>query len=159
MSTFTDKDGKDWSLELTVGIVKRIRNRHQLDIVALDKGALEQLATDPMLLADVLFVICEEEVKSREMSAEEFALALGGNAIDDATNALVEAIIDFFPRRRRPLLRQARAKLDQLEKIQDQELAKMVETANFKEAAKVRLAEVQRRFQSQLSTPGASSGN
>ncbi len=49
------------------------------------------------------------------MTEEAFGEGLAGNAIDDATHALLEALINYFPESRRRLLRKAAEKQKMIE--------------------------------------------
>ena len=62
---------------------------------------LEQLANDPVLLVDVLYAVCKSEADSKNVSDEDFGRAMAGDAIEHATAALLDEIIDFFPEAKR----------------------------------------------------------
>lgn len=110
MQKFTDATGRDWPVTITVGTVRRVRQLVDVDLLKLDEALLKRLATDPVELANVLYVICEPTCDERGISDEQFGELLGGDVIDQATEAFIEAIIDFFPRARRTVARQVRAK-------------------------------------------------
>ena len=102
-SKFTDSENREWTLYLDINLARTIRNR--LDVDVLDpQGGLSKLASDPILLVDTLYLICEEQCIQRKVSDEEFGRSLRGQSIEDATDALVEALTDFIPPRRRELL-------------------------------------------------------
>ena len=63
-----------------------------------------------MLLGDVLFAICKPQADQQQITDEAFGEGLAGNSIDDATGALLEALISYFPESRRRLLRKAAEK-------------------------------------------------
>ena len=50
-----------------------------------------------MLLVDVLYAVCKPECASKNVTDEECGAAMAGDAIDLATSALLDEIIDFFP--------------------------------------------------------------
>jgi hypothetical protein len=58
-----------------------------------------------VLLVDVLYAVCKEEADSRNVSDEEFGRSMAGDAIEFATAALLDEIIDFFPEAKRKVFR------------------------------------------------------
>ena len=114
MKSFTDNKGRTWTLEVTVATVKRVRALCRVDlnsIVELDKNnkpsaeLLERLSSDPVLLVDVLYAICKPQADKLGVSDEDFGEAMAGDAIEHATSALLEEIIDFFPEAKRLVMR------------------------------------------------------
>ena len=66
MKTFTDNTGRTWTLSVTVGTIKRVRALCGVDLANIitmesgktpNVGLLERLASDPVLLVDVLFAV------------------------------------------------------------------------------------------------------
>ncbi|MFO7971921.1 MAG: hypothetical protein R6U40_09240, partial [Desulfobacterales bacterium] len=66
---------------------------------------LERLADDPVLLVDVLYVLCEEQAQRDGVSDEDFGRGLRGDALDAAARAFLEALADFCPSRKARLIR------------------------------------------------------
>ena len=61
--------------------LKRVRDRvgvNLLSIMDREAGLLERLSTDPILLADVLFVLVEDEAKAHGVTDEDFGRAWPG---------------------------------------------------------------------------------
>lgn len=114
MKSFTDNTGRAWLVNVNVGTIKRVRALCGVDlanIISIESGRkpkielLERLASDPVLLADVLYAVCKEEADSRNVSDEEFGRSMAGDAIEFATAALLDEIIDFFPEAKRKVFR------------------------------------------------------
>ncbi|MGN1121727.1 MAG: hypothetical protein ACI4RV_05115 [Eubacteriales bacterium] len=110
MKSFTDNNGRTWLLHVTVGAIKRVRALCGVDlanIITISDGGkpkmalLEQLASDPVLLVDVLYAVCKEEADAKNISDAEFGRGMAGDAIEFATSALLDEIIDFFPEAKR----------------------------------------------------------
>jgi hypothetical protein len=76
---------------------------------------LEKLIGDPVLLCDVIYSVCKPEADTKSISDVDFGQAMGGNAIDGATTALLEELVDFFPQGRRRVLSKALEKLRKFE--------------------------------------------
>ncbi len=106
MKTFSDNTGRTWTLSVTVGTIKRVRALCGVDLVNIitivpgekpKVDLLEQLASDPVLLVDVLYAVCKPEADSKGVSDEDFGRTMAGDAIELATSALLDEVIDFFP--------------------------------------------------------------
>jgi hypothetical protein len=96
---FTDSAGRTWPIEITVQTVRDLRKYLDVDLLGIidaDSTLMERLSTDPVLLADVLYVTCRRDCQQASVSDEEFGRALGGEAIDHATSAFLEALERFF---------------------------------------------------------------
>lgn len=111
MHTFQDKNGKKWNFELTFGTARRVKAECGIDLVnvmsAEDGGKsspLVRLAEDPFLLIDVLFSICKSQAKEAGMDDFAFADCFDGAAIDLASDALMEEIINFSQPAKRKML-------------------------------------------------------
>lgn len=110
MHTFQDKNGRNWTLTVNIGAMKRVRALCGIDLfnlIELEDGknpkadVLNRLASDPILLVDVLFAVCQTEADARGIGGEEFGSAMTGDTIEAATNALLDEIVDFFPAAKR----------------------------------------------------------
>ena len=157
MKSFTDTTGRVWTITVNVGAIKRVRALCGVDlnaIVEVDEknnvttGLLERLSTDPVLLVDVLYAICKPECDAKGVSDEEFGCAMAGDAIEHATDALLDEVVDFFPEAKRLALKKV-----------------LTATRRFAEAAKQKLmatlnnGELDRQIESELERLNDSSGN
>lgn len=105
MHTFIDNASRTWSLSINVEAIKRVRQALDVNLLDAVEGKLiERLVGDPILLCDVIYVLCQQEAESRNISDEEFGRAMAGDAIDAATTSLLEELVAFFPKARRQLL-------------------------------------------------------
>lgn len=100
MKTFTDKNGKDWLITIDVEAVHQCREQLDVDVVGLvDDGmaGLGKLLVDPVTFTNVVYVICKEEAEKQNLDLRAFRKSLGGPSLLQASDAFVEALIDFFP--------------------------------------------------------------
>ena len=111
MRIFKDSEGREWTLKVDVAAVKRMRDIANIDILSEDGEAFGTLATDPVALADCVYAICKKKADEREISQDDFAELFCGDSIDDATTALLDAVVDFFPKARRVILSRAIEKM------------------------------------------------
>ena len=124
MSTF-EAGGHTWKIAVNVPTIKDVR---ELDVDLADAGpdVIEQLERDPVLLVDVLWVLCRDQAKTLSVTDQQFGEALVGDPIGDATTALIEAIVDFSHGRRKSLLLKAMEKAEEVQqKGTDLALAKL----------------------------------
>lgn len=115
MATFKDKHGKDWVISLDAPLIMAVRRECDLDLASTDGSAYERMADDPILLVNVLWVLCREQ--AGDMTDVMFGKLLVGDAIEKATEAMLEAICDFFPLRKRQLLQAVVAKNAKIREI------------------------------------------
>ncbi len=116
MRTFNDNAGRTWTIAINVDTIRRVRSLVSVDLLEAVEGKLiERLAGDPILLCDVIYVICKPEADSRSITDEDFGRSMAGDAIEHATTSLLEELVDFFPKSRRQLLSKALVKFRHLE--------------------------------------------
>lgn len=113
MKIFKDNSGREWKVSITVEAVKRVRTLcgiNLLDVIKIDDDKvtadlLDQLATDPVLLVDVIFCICRPQAEEIGVSDIEFGESMVGDTVEAATTALMEELINFFPEAKKKILR------------------------------------------------------
>lgn len=110
MSKFTDNKDREWELLVNVPTIRDVRKTCKVNLGDPTGRAIDAIAKDPELLVDVLFVLCESQAKERDVSADDFGRALFGDEIDAATEALIEAHVNFSRGRTRLLLRKTMEK-------------------------------------------------
>lgn len=97
MHRFTDTTGRDWIVEITCTAAKRVRAITSFDPLNVAGDALQRLWSDPVLVADVLYAACRPQAEERGVSQEAFGDALAGDALGQAREALIDAIVSFTP--------------------------------------------------------------
>lgn len=104
---FTDLTGRTWVLKLTVGTLMRVKTECGVDLLKLiepESPVFDQLR-DVYTLTGVLWVVLDQAAKG-ELTIDQFAEALAGDVLGDAVEALLGALVNFFPdARRRQVLR------------------------------------------------------
>ncbi len=128
MKTFRDSENREWQIAMNITAAKRVLDLLKVNLLEPEVGTpplLTRLGTDIILLCDVLYAICKPQADQREISDEQFGQALGGDAIFQATKALMEELTDFFQSLRRT--DRARGVT-----VQGQIISKAVETADLK---------------------------
>lgn len=149
MKAFKDNADRSWSVNINVATIKRVRGLLNIDLMeAVDGNLLERLVTDPVLLCDVIYVVCKSEADEAGVSDEQFGQAMAGDALELATAALLESLVEFFPLAKRRLLEKALEKMHNLE-------------ARAMKVAEERLnsPEVEKQIEKALANIGASFGS
>ncbi len=151
MKTFQDNNGRTWTITVNVDAIKRVRSLLEVNLLdVVDGKLLERIVSDPVLLCDVIYCLVKPEADAKQVRDEDLGRAMAGDAIDHATTALLEELVDFFPGPKRRVLAKALAKLQALE-------------ARALQVAETRLddPELEARIEAELnaSMPGSSSGS
>lgn len=116
MHIFTDNKGRRWDVVLNVNQMKLVRANLSIDLVnviTLDsKGQvkvdlIDRIANDPCLLVDILAVLTRTQAEGYGVDEAEFGASLAGEAIEDATKAFLDELVDFFPGAKRLFLEKA----------------------------------------------------
>src|SRR5437868_5352330 len=100
MHEFQDNLQRPWRITLNGWQLRKLKER--IDFDARDHESILRAAGDPVLLCNVLFLLCEDQAKAAGISDEDFGTSLGGDAIDAAAEAYLAESVDFFPQRQRP---------------------------------------------------------
>ena len=154
MKTFKDNADRTWTVTVNVDAIKRVRSLLDIDLMeAVDGRLIERLIGDPVLLCDVIYCVCKVDADAKGVSDEEFGQAMAGDAIEFATTALLEELVDFFPQGKRQLLRKALAKL---ETLQETMLAVVSERLDSPELDAELLAELRKLGDSSGGSPASS---
>jgi len=99
MHSFTDTAGRTWTVSLNYGSIARIKALTGVDLFKLDEGdppLLTRLGTDVALLCDVIFAAIKPQADAQGVSDEQWAEAMGGDAILAAQTAFYEELVSFF---------------------------------------------------------------
>lgn len=142
MKSFTDNAGRTWMLSVNVAAIKRVRALCGVDlnsIVEMDVNGepntklLENLSSDPVLLVDVLYAVCKPEADSKGVSDIAFGEAMAGDAIEAATNALLDEVIDFFPEAKRKAFQKILSATRRFEAIAKKRMETILADEKFEE--------------------------
>lgn len=115
--TFVDMAERTWTFPaLDLAAVKRVKAEVGFDLLDVADGtAVTQLVGNPLLMCDVVYSVLKPEAEKLGVSEADFASAMGGDSLDNATSAFLETFVDFFPNSRREVLRTALARIKEAE--------------------------------------------
>ena len=119
MEKFTDTEGRDWTLAVTVASIERVRADTKIDLLEIGSDGKEpeaslayKLFSDPILLARIIWSLVRLQAEVQSISVEQFGEAMSGDPLDQATEGLLAEIVNFTPnRRQREWLRKALEKM------------------------------------------------
>lgn len=101
MPNFIDKNGGTWSLELNFGMILDIKDQTGVDLDVMMKkpeSLAEIVLSEPGKLISVLYVMCEDQCKEKNIDPRQFGRLFNREAVDSAGNAFIESLFLFYPR-------------------------------------------------------------
>jgi hypothetical protein len=129
----TDKIGRTWDIEINVTTLSRVRkglNLNLLELVLPESALLEKLS-DPILLVDVLYIVCKDQCDEKNVSDEDFGRQLTRDAIDEGWDSILEGVVGFSPRGIRPAHQKVLEKARKFRTMQQQRVEATVAAPEF----------------------------
>lgn len=137
MKIWKDAEGHAYETKITVAEIRDVKTELGINLMDIATGdLLQRISEDVILLCDILYVINRSQAKEYGIDDVQFGRNLYGDALEEATRAFMEEMINFFPNQRtRQLLTKAMTKgqermdkaLDLAEKTLEEELNKPIE--------------------------------
>ena len=139
MKIFRDTKNREWKLELncdTIQAAKEALGINVLDIEDPESGLLAELIAFPPMCCKIIQALIVDQLTAAKVEEKDFRQSMDGDALGNAMEALRAEIVNFFPKSRRPLLAEVRAKQRAVEvkgvevalaKINDPKLMEAVE--------------------------------
>lgn len=126
MPAFSDSQGDQWQVRVTLGAVQRCRDIASTDLLTVVGGeGFAEFIADPVKAATALYAVVKPEADKRGVSLDAFLDRLEGDAIQAARDSLMDAIVDFFPS---PAERRARRNLlNEVRRVMNAEMQRMEE--------------------------------
>jgi hypothetical protein len=141
MKEFTDKNGKIYSLSITIGSIMRVKSKLDVDLLQIEKGEnplLTRLWEDEVLLAQVIACLLSNQIADK--TDEEILESFDGDTILKATTCFYDELIDFFQKsartERAELVKKQQALIKEViakatETLKSQDVSKMVSGIEF----------------------------
>ncbi len=116
MTTFTDNLDRPWPVRIDYLAAQRVRHATHTNILDFKTIAevMESLKFDGLFVAQVAHAICEPTIRERKLTEASFADGLQGDAIERASEAILEALLNFFPKGQQSLLAKMKKTMDEL---------------------------------------------
>lgn len=131
MASFKDKENRAWAVEINVAAIRSVKKETGVDLFRLTDAGLKglgELLADPVAFVDVLYVLCRDQCEAKGLSDEQFGRAFSGDTIQQAADAFVDAVVDFFPDpKARSHLREVLSKIRETDRLLKDHGQKMLE--------------------------------
>ena len=138
MREFRDDQGRPWQLALTTAAAMRVRDNVKrvvdgeekpFDIVDFSAigDTMDVLRGQYITIAETLYFILLPQIEKKGMSKDDFCDGLRGDAIEAATLALEEELVDFFPERLRKVVRLLAAKAKEATQAGTEQMERQLE--------------------------------
>lgn len=113
MSTFKTTDGREWVVAVNVGTIKRVREMAAVNLLSLvgDVSAISAVFSDDVKLAEVVAAVVLPQLESCRQVPDDLFSVLDGSALEQAAEALLREIANFFQEPRRSVLLKAMEKV------------------------------------------------
>ena len=103
MATFKDSKGNEWQVIVHYKSIEEVEFRVGLNLLNTANNHFKELE-NPVYVGNALYVLCERQITSRGMDDYAFGIAIAGDCYPKAVEALMRAIVNFFPNPRRRIL-------------------------------------------------------
>lgn len=131
MNTFTDLKGRKWDVSINIANVALVEKNTGVSLyLILDDKAqpLQELLENLPLFATVVYWLCKRQADAQGIDDYDFAEAIAGDCLLEMRDALIEALVDFFPdARRRALLARM---MTSGKRVEQMAMERMEKTAN-----------------------------
>lgn len=96
---FTDNEGDEWSVKVHAATLADIETGLDVKFAQMgeDDGPLMRMLNDYLFCFRCLFIVCKKQCGARGLDSEAFSERLIGDAFSLAQDALINAVIEFFP--------------------------------------------------------------
>ena len=148
MNSFKDKNGKLWTIEVNLGTARKVMSGCGVDLLHLididaektDLTGLDKIASDPFLLFQVIFILCEQQVRDAGIGEEEFAELFDSDSIQAATDSLVQEVINFSQPAKRKMLTVVYKRMVAFREEQSRHLEEILDSEEFEREVSERLS-------------------
>lgn len=141
MKSFTDTQGRTWTVEINYTSLRRVKAAAGVDLTRLvdpKSDVISRLTGDPFTLFDCLAAVLQPQLQQQGITVEQFGEALDEESAEKGAMALIDAVIDFFQEGKRMLLKRAFAKVktaaQRRQTASIDEALKTVESPQFEQA-------------------------
>ena len=149
MQSFTDTSGRTWKIEVTTGVIRRVKQQTGIDLTNLQ--SLSEELSEVCSFVDVLESLLEPQLTQLGMTINEVCDCMLEEQSEAASLAILHAVIDFFPPSKGEPLR---ASLQNVQRTK----TRMVEKASAEMMTQVNSPKFQEAIENALMS-GNSSGN
>jgi len=158
MGKFVDAESRSWEPEVNVVTIGRVRKALNINLLELllPENTLAERLTDPCLLVDILYLLCEDQADKLNLDDVAFGKAMTPDGIEDAWAAVLEGVVLFSPRGLRPAHQKVLEKARKYQAAAAQKIKSLVAGPEFEGMLD---REIDRRLNPPTSSPSESIGD
>lgn len=157
MAVFKDCKSREWIIELDGPKLHQVRrDADDRFLIGEPIETLARLEADPATLCLAIRSLCLKHTMERGVTDEDFYAGLKGDALDAATEALLDAVLNFIPSRQREKLLAGATKN---RAIQDRLTARAIQAINDPQLEEAIVAKVELQLQKILTPLGIATGS
>jgi hypothetical protein len=150
MSTFSDKNGVEWTVELDAWSINQIKKDTGEDILDETGQGLVNVCGRGDLLTMALWVLCEEQAEERKITDRKFGRAMvKPEVVAAGAQALQEAVLDFFPPKQKEAITSVIASQNELNSARMEMLEERVADKSYLAELKEAMAMGMERFRTE----------
>jgi len=97
---FKDAKGRTWKIEINGYSIRRVKEKLAFNLFKLAENGfakLIELLDDELALMDVIHVLCSDQFDAQQVTDREFEEAADGETFSRASQAFLQAYINFSP--------------------------------------------------------------
>lgn len=140
MKTFRTIDGTEWKVVVTVGTIKRVLDETGLKLTDLfaTEAKIGEFFSDDIKFCEVLWSVVRPQADELGRTTDQFFGNIDGTVIEQAVEALLAEVVDFFQEPRRTLLRKVLTRYQESHRKLQTEgvlaVERLIETTDFEQA-------------------------
>lgn len=159
MKSFKDTKDRTWEISINVSALKAVKAALDVDLNRLvEDDLIVRFANDPALLGDTLYILCKKQCEELGIDDFDFGCGLAGDALDNATKAFLEEVVNFT---RSPDVRAnltaILAEIEKTESLTNKMIAQKLATGIVEKTRDRELKRIEKMIDSQLMNAGDSS--
>lgn len=146
-AVFKDASGREWTVAFNLGIVRDLKDTVGFDFADLQDGrAFVAISNDMQKFCIMLWMLCEKQADAFKVSEEEFAKGIDAEALEQASDAIVAAVVNFTQPRIRPAVKEVYERIASAQEAGVETLREWAETGEIEKEIKKQMKEELRGF-------------
>ena len=105
MRTFIDATGRAWKIEFDAPLLDAVEQNFGWSLDSFDNPPWEMLSNEPRKFVNLLAFVLASQIHAAGIDEIDFKRSIRDGALDGAALAMTDAVVDFFPERKRLSLR------------------------------------------------------
>lgn len=139
----------EYTLRLDLATADRVLEHCKLDLLQIgeNEASVFALFEDPRRAALVLWHVIEPQANTHGINRQAFLSGLDGDQIEKGVEALIEALVLFFPQSKRPGLVALRKQVDAIRAMASVRIEALMQKERLSEIAKAKMDELEAKIE------------